>query len=119
MVPAAIILAIFGPYVLAIFGKSYSAGGAGVIAILALGSPAVAAFNIGSTLLRIRHQVYALVTINVVYAAGIILLTLYWIRGGLIWVAIAWIVGNIVAALLCFICLFIYRGRATPIQIIG
>jgi O-antigen/teichoic acid export membrane protein len=116
MVPAAIILAVFGPYVLAIFGKSYSSGGAGVIAVLALAAPAVAAFNVGSTLLRIRHQIYSLVFINLVYAASICLFSLYWIHGGLVWVAGAWLVGNVLASLLCFIFLFIYRGKATPLQ---
>jgi O-antigen/teichoic acid export membrane protein len=111
MIPAAFILAVFGPLVLEVFGKSYSAGGAGVIIILAITAPAVAAFNLGSVLLRIRHQMYSLVFINIVYALVICGLALHWIDRGLVWVAIAWAVGNVVAAVLAFLSIFFFSSK--------
>ena len=117
MVPAVIILAVFGPLVLEFFGKSYSAGGASVIVILALTAPAVAAFSLASVLLRIRQQVYSLVVINAAYALVISGLAMYWIHKGLTWVAVAWAVGNIVAALLAFGAIYLKRGEATPVNV--
>jgi len=115
MVPVGIILAFLGPLVLSFFGKSYGDGGAGVIILLAIGSPAVAAFSLGVTLLKIRHQMYSLIIINSIYAITIIGLTLQWVDKGLEWVAIAWTVGNLLAATLAFISIALYRKEPTPI----
>jgi len=114
MVPGALLLAFFGPFVLEFFGKSYSAGGREVIILLAITSPIIAVYTIGSTLLRIRHQMYSLIFTNIVYALTISLLTLYWVDKGLVWVAIAWSMGNFVAALTAFTFIFIYRKSPTP-----
>lgn len=115
MLPGALLLAFFGPFVLEFFGKSYSAGGSEVIIILAITSPIVALYSMGSTLLRIRHQMYSLIVTNIIYALTISLLTLYWVDKGLVWVAIAWTVGNFIAALMAFIFIFIYRKSPTPL----
>jgi O-antigen/teichoic acid export membrane protein len=109
MIPAALVLGVLGPFVLAIFGKSYSNGASGVIMLLALASPAVAAFSLGSSLLRIVRKTKTLIFINCIYTAIILGLSLLWIHNGLIWVAIAWTIGNVVAAVLSF--LFLYYGK--------
>jgi O-antigen/teichoic acid export membrane protein len=119
MVPAGVILAVCGPLVLEFFGKSYSAGGSSVIVILAIASPAVAAYNLGSVLLRIRHQIYSLLCINIVYTITVSGLTLYWVDKGLIWVAFAWTVGNLVASVLSFLAIFLYRQNPTPIDVLA
>jgi O-antigen/teichoic acid export membrane protein len=110
MVPAALILGIFGPFVLRIFGRSYSEGGSSVIIVLAIAAPAVAAYALGGTLLRIMRKVKSLIFINCIYTATIIGLTLFWIQRGLVWVAIAWTIGNAAAAILAF--LFLYYRRS-------
>jgi O-antigen/teichoic acid export membrane protein len=114
MLPAAALLALFGPWVLAFFGKSYIAGGSSVIVILALSAPAVAAYSLASVVLRIRHQMYSLVSINFVYTAVITILTFVWISKGLTWVALAWATGNVIATVLACVCIYIYRGDPTP-----
>ena len=118
MIPSAIILAIFGPEVLKFFGKAYSTGGGNVIAILAIASPAVAAYTIGNVLLRIRHFMYSVVIINILYAVIICGLAMWWIKGGLGWVAIAWTVGNIIAALLCFAVLWWKRNEKKVVEVL-
>lgn len=114
MIPAAVILGGIGPFILGFFGKSYSMGGAHIIIVLALASPLVAAYNIGSTLLKIRQQIYSLVAVNAIYAIAVSGLAIFWINKGITWVAIAWTAGNFAAALLAFLCIFLYRGLATP-----
>jgi O-antigen/teichoic acid export membrane protein len=117
MIPAAIILGGIGPFILGFFGKSYSTGGSSIITILAIASPLVATYSIGSTLLRIRHQVYSVMAVNIVYAVTVSGLAILWINKGLTWVAIAWTAGNFIAALMAFICVFLYRKNPTPIQV--
>ncbi len=119
MFPAAIVLALAGPFVLGFFGKSYSEGGSMVIIILAIAAPAVAAYNLGTVLLRIRQQVASLLLINIIYAASICAIALYWAHRGLTWIAIAWAIGNLVAAVLSFFAVFVYRGQPTPTDIRG
>jgi O-antigen/teichoic acid export membrane protein len=116
MIPGAAILGGLGPFILGFFGKSYSEGGAGIIVILALASPIVGAYSIGGTILRIRHQMRAAIAVNIVYTVAITGLTILWISKGLPWVAIAWTVGNLAAALLAFLFVFLYRQHATPAQ---
>lgn len=114
MIPTALLIVFFGPFILGSFGKSYGQGGSAVITMLALASPFVAAYNIGTTLLKIRQQVYSLILISLIYAVLIIGLTTLWVNGGLIPVTTAWMVGNLVAAIGAFFCLFFYRTRSTP-----
>jgi O-antigen/teichoic acid export membrane protein len=103
MIPAGLILAVFGPFILGFFGKSYGAGGSSVIVMLAIAAPAVAAFSFGGVILRITRQIHSLVAINIIYAFTIIGLAMLWIGRGLIWVAVAWLIGNLVAAALAFL----------------
>jgi len=117
MVPAGIVLAIGGPYVLELFGKSYGAGGAGVLIVFALAAPAVAAYNIACVVLRIRHQTYSLVFVNILYAVLINVLAILWVDRGLVWIAIAWLIGNLIAAALAFVSIFYYRHLPTPTEI--
>lgn len=114
MVPAGVVLALFGPWVLNIFGKSYSAGGSDVIVILAIAAPAVAAFSLGNTILRIRHQMYSLFAISIVYTVTISTLTLLWVDNGLVWIATAWAIGNLVAGVCAFVSIYMNRHAPTP-----
>ncbi len=113
LVPASIVLAWFGPLVLQLFGKTYSAGAANLIIILALSSPIIAAFNLGSTLLKIRRQMRSLIFVNGLYAVTICSLAFFWVSKGLEWVAFAWIIGNLIAAICAFILIYLYRHLPT------
>jgi O-antigen/teichoic acid export membrane protein len=106
MIPACIILALAGHFILNFFGKSYGAGGADVIILLASTAPIIAAYNIGNVLLRITRQNYAMVSVNIIYAVVIIVLALLWVDRGLTWVAMAWIAGNTFAAIAAFLAVF-------------
>jgi O-antigen/teichoic acid export membrane protein len=113
-IPAGIILALAGPFVLEVFGKAYSSGGAQTLVILALASIAVAAYTLGNVILRIAHQTYSIVAVNVVYFVTISGLALLWVHRGLIWIAVAWLVGNCAAAVTSFLIIFYLRHRGSP-----
>lgn len=102
MVPASIGLAVLGPLVLQIFGKSYGAQASQTIVVLALSAPAVAAYVLGGVLLRLNKQTVALVATNVVYALTVCGLALWWGSQGVVWVALAWLVGNVVTVIMSF-----------------
>lgn len=98
MVPAALVMAVAGPWVLQLFGKSYGDGAAATIVVLALSAPAVAAYVLACVVLRITKQTVALVLMNVFYAFIICALAWMWSGKGLAWVAGAWLVGNVATA---------------------
>lgn len=112
MIPAATILAILGPFVLEVFGKSYITGGSQVVVILSLAAPAVAAYAMGSTLLRIGNRIYAVVTVNLIYLLSICTFAFLWVGRGLVWVAIAWLLGNVVTAIVSFLFVLYSHWRA-------
>lgn len=112
LIPASIIMGLFGPYILQLFGKSYSEGAKDLILILSLSSPIIAGFNICNSILRIRHQMYTSVFINIIYALIIYSLSIIWVKNGLNWIAYAWIIGNLVSTIIAMI--FIYHYRHLP-----
>ncbi|MBA3788854.1 oligosaccharide flippase family protein [Patescibacteria group bacterium] len=103
MIPAALILGAAGPFILQIFGKSYGVEASPVLITLSLAAPAVAAYSIGNVLLRLRNKIYSIIAVNVVYFAGISGFAILWVGKGLTWIGFAWIIGNVLAALLSFI----------------
>ena len=103
MIPACIVLCIFGPFVLGFFGKSYSDGGSEVIILLAISAPIIAMYNMGGVFLKITKQMYSMILVNFIYAISVVGLTWFWVGKGLLWVAIAWTVGNLIAALVALI----------------
>jgi O-antigen/teichoic acid export membrane protein len=102
IIPSTIILIIFGPTVLKIFGKTYSDSARDIIRILALSSPAVAAYTLGNIILRIFHKVEAIITVNLIYMVSISTLAYMWVDHGLYAVGYAWMAGNIIASIYAF-----------------
>jgi O-antigen/teichoic acid export membrane protein len=102
MVPVGIGLAVAGPFAVGIFGKSYGTGAAGTIVVLALAAPAVAAYVLSCVVLRITHQSMALVATNIVYVISVCGLAWLWSSSGLTGIALAWLAGNVLAAVAGF-----------------
>lgn len=109
MLPAGIALAFIGPFILRIFGKSYGNEAAAVIVVLAMAVPAVAAYSLGGIILRVKKQIIALILMDIVYAATISGLTILWVNRGISWVAGAWLIGHLIAAIIAF--MFVYLPR--------
>jgi len=105
-VPTGILVAITARWLLMVFGATYSRHAASTLAVLALATPSVAFYVWSTTILRITKQLRALIGANIVYGLTIVGLALYWAHRGLVWIAIAWLIGNLlsggIAALAAF-----------------
>jgi O-antigen/teichoic acid export membrane protein len=119
IVPVGLGLAVFGPLVLALFGKSYTGEAVHVLVLLAIAAPAVAAYVLGGVLLRLSKQIWEFVAANVLYAVLVSGLAVLLAPRGLSWVAIAWLVGNVVAAAAEFALLRFRPGRVKSGEIIA
>lgn len=109
-IPASLIMIFLGPSMLKLFGKAYGDSASQAITILALASPAVAAYTLGNVMLRITHQIYSIIIVNLVYVISIGLLAYLWVGYGLSWVAASWAIGNTLASLVAFTCLYRYKN---------
>jgi len=98
VLPAALVLLVVARLVLLVFGRAYAHHAAGALEVLALSAPLVALYDWVCVLLRLRHELAELVIVNVVYALSITGLALAWSQRGIAWVAWAWLVGNLLAA---------------------
>jgi O-antigen/teichoic acid export membrane protein len=111
MVPAALGLVLLGPWILNLVGHSYGSQALGLIVMLALSAPVVAASVLGGITLRIMHRQGALVVTNAVYAVVVCGLAFVWASKGLAWVGAAWLAGNLVTAGMSFAVLGFDRWR--------
>jgi O-antigen/teichoic acid export membrane protein len=109
MIPASLAMALLGPVVLQAFGHGYSSNARNVIVLLAANGPLVAAYVLGSVLLRITKQISKLIVANSFYFIVISAFAISFAHRGLPWVAAAWLVGNGTTAILMFI--FLSRWR--------
>jgi O-antigen/teichoic acid export membrane protein len=98
IVPAALGLALVGPLILGLFGKAYTGETVQVLVWLAVAAPAVSAYVLGGVLLRLNKQIAEFVVANVLYAVLVSGLALLLAPRGLVWVPVAWLVGNLASA---------------------
>jgi O-antigen/teichoic acid export membrane protein len=109
-VPAALLVAALAPAVLSLFGRPYSQHASATLVVLALGLMPVAACAWSATLLRITGQLPSLIAASAAYAATICALATWWARSGLVFVALAWVIGNVIAAAIAGTSLWQHRG---------
>lgn len=95
MIPAILILMLFGNNVLSIFGNSYSTEGIRFLQILAVAGIPVAFNYIGLTILNVRHQMKALLVINLAGTAVILFLSYYLSSYSLLGIGVAWLMGHV------------------------
>lgn len=99
VVPGAAVLMASAPWILGIFGAGYRSHATATLVVFAASAPAVALNFWTTSLLRIRDRLAPLIWSNVVYAAVVCGLAAVWVDGGLVWTAVAWLIGNLVSGL--------------------
>lgn len=100
MIPASMVFAAIGPYILRLFGKSYAHDTQSLIYLLAASGPFVAMYIFGISMLRIAKKERQTIIANAYYALCVIGFAALWVHKGLSWVGAAWLVGNLSTALL-------------------
>jgi hypothetical protein len=64
--------------------------------------PIVALNNLGQILLKLRHRLRMVMVVNIASFVVILVLAELWLARGLFWVALAWLFGNLIAAVLAW-----------------
>jgi O-antigen/teichoic acid export membrane protein len=100
MTPAIIILALFGRYVLLIFGSDYAENGTHLLQLLALSGYFFAFNSLITTVLYVRRRIPLLSAINLTYALCALFLSYAFAHAGLLGIGIAWLVSQSLATVL-------------------
>ena len=110
--PGALLLAVSSHWLLLLFGGGYSRHAAVTLGVLGLSALAVAVNVWASAMLKVTRQLHAMVVANVVYAGVIIGTAALLAPHGLMWVALAWLFGNLAAGAVG--CVALAAGRRRP-----
>lgn len=99
LIPATIIIELFGNYILLAFGKSYSSEAFRLLQIIALSGIFVSLNLILSTVLKVRNKIKELITAGAFSAFIIVALSYLFINLGLWGVGLAWFTGQAATSL--------------------
>jgi glycosyltransferase involved in cell wall biosynthesis len=104
------------PWALSVFGVSYREHASSTLLVLVLAVPAVALCQWTRSLLQITKQLPALLVSQLLYAVVVLGLSIAVVHRGIVWVAGAYLLGNLVAGLVAGGAFLMRRGkpRATP-----
>ena len=117
LVPTTAALVVATPLILSFFGHAYHLHSTSILEVLLASAPAVAFNTWTSSLMRLTRQLGALLWSNVVYAVVLCGLAGLWVHRGLVWVGVAWLVGNLVSGVVGALALLFPRGeQAHPMR---
>ena len=98
-----VVVAVSAHWILLIYGSSYSRSGTPALLVLVAALPIVALNNIGQILLKLRGRLNAVISVNITYFVVMLGLAELWSTNGIAWIALAWLLGNLAAALLAWV----------------
>lgn len=111
-VPAALVVSLAAKLLLQLFGASYADNARSLLVVLAMGALAVAFNNWSGNGLRIVGRIRPLVASNIVYAVATIGMAELTASRGLVWIGLAWVVGNLLSGLVAVV--YLPRGAQQP-----
>ena len=109
IIPAIIIIYLFGNYILLAFGKNYSEEGIVLLKFFSVSGIFISIHALGNTILVIKNKIKLLILLNLISTAVVLSLSVILIKFslfGVVSIGIGWIVGKGVAAL---IYLFLFK----------
>ncbi|HET6793718.1 MAG TPA: oligosaccharide flippase family protein [Acidimicrobiales bacterium] len=112
----AVVIAAGAHRILSVFGSGYAGHGTTALVVLAAASPAVALKHWTAAMLRVRHQLRALVAANFAVGAVPAVLAAWWGHRGIAWVAVAFLAGNVVAGVVGGIALLRAPSSGAPAE---
>jgi O-antigen/teichoic acid export membrane protein len=98
LIPAIILLLLFGKYILLAYGNEYSNEGSVFLQILAVSGIFVAINYIGNSILFIKHKIKLMILINFIAAFTIIYLSNMLSHQDLLGIGVAWFIGQSIVA---------------------
>ena len=98
LIPAIIVTIFFGNIILHAFGKNYAVEAFNFLRIISVSSLFMTISTLGSSILKIRHQIKTLIVLNALGAIFVLSLSNAFINKGLIGVGYGWLFGQLLLA---------------------
>lgn len=99
LVPIILIISLFGNLLLHAFGKDYASSAFSFLQIISISSLFSSLSSLGTAVLRIRHQIRALIMMNLLGVVLILGLSYLFIGEGLVGIGWGWLVGQAMLSL--------------------
>lgn len=103
LIPAILIIILFGHYILLVFGKDYSTEGLRFLQILALSGIFASVNSVYGTILRVNRKIKEMIFINFLGALSILGLSYLFMSKGLLGIGFALIIGQALASFIYLI----------------
>ena len=102
IIPAIIVISLFGNYILLAFGKKYSSEGFVLLKFLSISGIFVSINTIGSIILSIKHKIKLLILLNLINTIIIFIISIILIKMnfGIVGIGIAWTVGQFITTII-------------------
>jgi O-antigen/teichoic acid export membrane protein len=98
----ALVLGVAAHWILKIYGTEYAQDATSALIVLLAALPIVALNNFGQVLLKLRNRLITMIIVNLSSFVVILGLATLWSSKGLSWIAFAWLLGNLIAALMAW-----------------
>lgn len=99
LLPGVFILYFAAPTFLNMYGNGYAEAATRTLQVFGLAAPAVAFYTLNNFILRVKKKIYETVVINVIYFLSVSGLAYLWVDRGLVWIGLAWLIGNLISGL--------------------
>lgn len=103
LIPAILLIVLFGNIILNFFGKSYADESFIFLRIIGISAIFMPISSLGNSLLKIRHQIKELIITNILSAIFVLGFSILFIQFGLAGIGWGWLVGQVIVA-----CLYIF-----------
>lgn len=112
LLPASLMLIIFGELLLTVFGAEYAGGASTLLKLFAIGALPIAAYAVLTTIFKVMKKLVPVIVMNAVSAGMILAFSSLWITHmGIDAIGWAWIIGNAAACIVGVIYFIEYRRR--------
>lgn len=98
LIPAIIVTVFFGNIILHAFGKNYASEAFNFLRIISISSLFMTISTLGSSILKIRHQIKTLIVLNALGAIFVLGFCNIFISKGLIGIGYGWLLGQLLLA---------------------
>ncbi len=93
IIPAIIVIFLFGNYILLTFGKEYSSEGVIFLQILAISGIFLSINYIGDTIFYIKNRIKLIILVNFIGASIVLSLSVIFIHNNLLGIGVGWMFG--------------------------
>ena len=94
LIPAILLIFLFGKYILLSFGKEYSSEGVIFLQILAISGIFLSIKYIGNSIFYIKHRIKLIILVNFIGASIILSLSIILIHQNLLGIGVGWVLGQ-------------------------